>query len=180
MTNLQEILVLVDSYRFDLPYFTYIAHIHTILRPGNRHTMFLCICFFTRTAFPTMNSLWTVILVLLTPFSIITGPTWTYKDWLIQNLFYQMLISSLQTGKDWQTPQSGRGRYVAFRFFYFQDSLHSDFMNTKYFNFWLLVVIYLWVCIHLCSFYLMRCTYGPVIWRREKLDFYCIQQHLFV
>ena len=27
MTNLQEILVLVDSYRFDLPYLTYIAHI---------------------------------------------------------------------------------------------------------------------------------------------------------
>ena len=74
------------------------------------------ICFFvsgfTHTAFPTMNSLWTVIPVLSTPFSIITGPTWTYKDWLIQNLFYQMLISSLQTGKDWQTPQSGRGRYM--------------------------------------------------------------------
>ena len=75
--------------------------------------------FFASTAFPTMNSLWTVILVLSTPFSIITGPTWTYKDWLIQNLFYQMLVSSLQTGKDWQTPQSGRGRCVAFRFFLF-------------------------------------------------------------
>ena len=122
MTNLQEILVLVDSYRFDHPYFTYISHIQMY------STQIAIICFFvsglannfTPSAFPTMNSLWTVILVLSTPFSIITGPTWTYKDWLIQNLFYQMLVSSLQTGKDWQTPQSWRGRYVSLRFFHFK------------------------------------------------------------
>ena len=52
-----------------------------------------------------------------------------------------MLVSSLQTGKDWQTPQSGRGRYVAFRFFHFQ--IRFAFMNTKYFHFRVLMVIYI-------------------------------------
>ena len=63
---------------------------------------------------------------------------------MIQNLFYQMLISSLQTGKDWQTPQSGRGRYVAFRFYehqifpfliiggYISLDLHSSLLILSY------------------------------------------------
>ena len=86
--------------------FTYIAHIHMCGTHWSGQQIvilrFFISVFFTHIAFLTMNSLWTVILVLSTPFSIITGPknepkTGWFKIYFIKCWFLHCKLG--RTGK---------------------------------------------------------------------------------